>query len=76
MSELEWMRTFSKNLRQMIDDSRMSQKEIAYNAGISEASLTNYIKGTRMPTAKAILNISYALDCDVSDLMDFGERIR
>lgn len=72
---MEWIRVFGDNLRDMINASGMSKTEVAYLARISRSALSNYINGTRMPTVKAILNLSYVFDCDVSELMDFGDKV-
>lgn len=75
MSELEWLEMFGKNLKRIMKDSWVSQKELADAIGVSEATLSNYVNGRSMPTARSILNISYELSCDSSDLIDFGEPI-
>jgi transcriptional regulator with XRE-family HTH domain len=76
MSEREWLDIFSENLRDMLRDAKMTQKELAYETGLAESSISGYLKGTKVPGIRAIVNISYALDCDFNDLLDFGEMIR
>ena len=75
MSELEWLDIFSNNLLEMLDEAHMTQRELADEAGLSESTISHYINRTRMPGIRAILNIAYALDCDVNELIDFGDRI-
>lgn len=75
MSELEWLNIFGDNLIGYLDDARMTQKELAAAAGVPESCISSYIHKQRMPTLKAIINISYALDIDVGDLIDFGDKI-
>lgn len=75
MSEQEWLDIFSGNLRDMLKEANMEQKELAYDAGISEAAISAYLNGRKMPGVRALVNIAYALDCDFNDLMDFGEMI-
>lgn len=75
MTELEWLQIFGDNLADMLNDARMTQRELADETGLSESSISNYIKKNKIPGIKALINISYALDCDVSDLIDFGDRI-
>lgn len=77
MTEIEWMRAFGKNLKDLISDRSATQKEIAKAADISESTLSRYIAGTMLPSASALNKLFYALDCDSYDeLIDLGEEIR
>lgn len=75
MSEVEWMDIFSDNLVSAMKDARITQRELADMTGLGEATISRYISRQRIPNIKAIINLAYALDCDVSDLIDFGDRI-
>ena len=75
MSELEWMDIFSENLASILQDVDATQRDLAEMTGLSEASISNYINKKRLPNAKAILNIAYALNCSTDDLIDFGDTI-
>ena len=75
MSELEWLEIFGDNLIGYLGEARMTQKELAAAAGLPASCISSYIHKQRMPTLKAIINISYALDIDVGDLIDFGDKI-
>lgn len=75
MTELEWMDIFRDNLVELMQDARKNQKELAEDTGLSEATISNYANKRQMPSIKAIINLSYALDCEVSVLIDFGDRI-
>ena len=76
MNEVEWLDIFGDNILSCLADARMTQKELAEAAGISESCVSSYIHKQKMPTVKAVLNISYVLDIDVGDLIDFGGKIR
>lgn len=75
MSELEWLDIFAGNLIEMMWEARMTQSELAELTGLSEGTISNYIHKRQLPGVKAILNISYVLNCDLSELIDFGDRI-
>lgn len=75
MSKIEWMEMFGDNLKSLLDEKRISQQGFAQELGISESTVSNYILGKRMPDVRMILKISYILDCDLYDLIDFGEMI-
>lgn len=75
MTELEWMDIFGDNLREMLKEANMTQKELADAANVEESSISRFIRKERFPSLKSVINISYALDCDLSDLVDFGDKI-
>lgn len=76
MTEVEWIDIFANNLRDILKDRKMSQKELANEIWVTEATISRYINKQRMPSIKHILEISYALNVDVNELIDFGEPIR
>lgn len=75
MSELEWMRIFGEKLRVLIKDAWMTQKELAEAIGVTEATISHYINAERMPSVKAIVNISYEFGIEPTELIDFGDTI-
>lgn len=75
MSELEWLDIFAGNLLDMMVEARMTQKDLADLTGLSEGTISKYIRRMQMPGVKALVNISYALNCSLDDLMDFGGKL-
>ena len=75
MSELEWMDIFSENLVSTLEEADMTQRELSEMTGLSESSISNYIHKKRLPNAKAIVNLAYALNCSMDDLIDFGDTV-
>lgn len=75
MSEVEWMDIFGDNLAEIMRDGRWTQEDLAEDAGISQAAISNYLNKKRMPTVKAIVNLCYALGEDFNDFIDFGDKI-
>ena len=65
MSELEWIETFAGNLTEIIKESGYSQREVADMTGIMQSTISKYMNGKMMPSVKNIVNLSYALNCDV-----------
>lgn len=53
----------------LMEEKNMSQKELARLAGITEASMSKYISGTRTPRIDVIANISRALGVTADDLI-------
>lgn len=75
MSELEWLDIFADNLRDIMQERRMTQNVLAVESGINQSCISRYLTKKQMPTVKAIVNLSYALRCDIRDLIDFGDMI-
>lgn len=75
MSELEWLDIFGDNLVSLLRDARMSQRELAEVTGLSEATISSYIHKRKMPSLRAIVNIAYAFDISMDELIDFGDMV-
>lgn len=76
MTDMEWLREFGDNLNYIMQKAHMSQRELARKTGLNESTISRYISRQMVPSCIAIVNISYALNCDIGELIDFGERIR
>lgn len=75
MTERQWMNIFGDNLKYLLDEARMTQRELADMTGLSEATISYYIRKRKMPGIKALINISCALRCTLDELAYFDERI-
>ena len=75
MSEVEWLKIFGDNLNELIGEKGVTQSELAEETGLSESSISYYMHKTKMPGVKAIINLAYALNCSIDELIDFGESI-
>lgn len=75
MKREEWRNIFAENLKSILDEKGMSRKELAEDSGVSSTAISEYISGRQTPNIMAVVNIAYALDMEVSDLVDFDERI-
>ena len=75
MTELEFMEDFSDNLIYYLQTKGWSQEELAERSGLSQAAINRYMQCKRMPTAKAIVSICCAFDCDIDDLILTDEEI-
>lgn len=75
MSELEWLDIFGDNLVSLLQETRMSQRELAEAAGLSEATISYYINKRKIPSLKAIINIAYAFSISIDELIDFGDMV-
>lgn len=71
----EWSSCFSDNLQELLEDRRMTQFELAQDSGVSVGSINSYMHKKSLPGIRAILNLAFALDVDVNELIDFGDTI-
>ena len=75
MTQEQWKRTFANNLLDILEEKGMSQRQLAIDSGVSTSMISDYINGLRMPGLASAINMAYALDMDVGELVDFGDRI-
>ena len=75
MTREEWKHIFGNNLDSILQERGMSQRHLAIDSGVSQAMISDYINGRQIPGTPAVINMAYALDMDVGDLIDFDERI-
>ena len=75
MSQQEWLDIFGDNLASILEEERISQKELSRLTGLSESTISRYINKLQMPNVRAIINISYALDWSFEDMLNYGDII-
>lgn len=75
MTELDWLDAFGDNLVYMMKSSNVTQRDLSCFTGLSESAISSYINKRKIPGIKAIINIADALECTVSELIDYGDRI-
>lgn len=75
MTELEWLINFGDNLKSMMHESGMSQSDLSKESGLSKSMISRFIRKETIPSLKSVINLAYALDCNINDLIDFGEQI-
>ena len=75
MTEIEWLDIFGDNLKCIIAEVGITQRELADEMGVNKSAVSKYIHKQCIPSLKTVLKMSYILNCDVSELIDFGEPI-
>ena len=75
MTETQWMQCFSRKLRELMEYTNMTQLDLAIESGLSTAVISRYINCITMPKASALVNLAYAFNCSVDELVDFGSKI-
>ena len=56
-------------IRELLEQKSISQKELASSAGVTEAAMSHYIKGDRVPRGANLLNIAKALGTTTNVLL-------
>lgn len=75
MKEKELKYLFAKRIRRRITALDIDQREVARRAGITEVSLSRYIKGVRKPSYDIVIRIAQALECTPGYLLDLDEPL-
>lgn len=75
MSRRKWLETFSAVLTEIMQEQKITQAELADRIDVSPAAISFYINGKRTPNIRTVVNIAYALDVPVEELIDFGSPI-
>ena len=65
---------FSKNLQNFLDEVRISQGDFAEYLGISQQSVSKYLKGKNFPTAENLIKI-LDLGCSIDYLFINGQSM-
>lgn len=76
MTEVEWLKTFSNNLYFVMKERGLTQEDLAEMTNCNQSTVSRWLNGTQAPTIFAVLNLSYALDIDCNELIDFGDGIK
>ena len=58
----------NSNLRTILKEKNISQKELAEKVGLTESAVSRFIKENRVPTGKNMLAIANVLNVKVEDL--------
>lgn len=60
------MSSYAERIRQAIERSGKTQRQIADEIGITEVSMSRYVSGQRIPRAKTLVNIAKV--CNVPEM--------
>ena len=58
------------NLKKILTEKNLTQREVAESSGIEEHSMSNYVRGKFVPNIVVALNIAKVLDKDVYDIWE------
>lgn len=69
MTATYWRRVFPLKLEYCLKQRGMTQRELADKIGITEASMSRYANGNRIPKITTIVNMAYALGVSIEELI-------
>ena len=75
VSEQEWLDIFSENMSELMKEQGYTQKELAYDSGLPEGSISYYLRGLKIPTIKSALKLAHVFNISLDDFIDFGSDI-
>lgn len=76
MTELEFIDIFASNLADIMENRKYSQADLAWDAYLSQGTISKYLKGLQMPSIRSLVNICCVLDCEIKDLIPDYEIIK
>lgn len=70
MSDQDFLKVFSKNLKYYLDNNEMSQADLAKRIGVSTTSVSNWVLGIKTPRMDKVDMMCSIFNCKRSDLME------
>ena len=64
--------TIKKNIAEAIKQSGLTQKEIGLKLGVSQQTVSHYVKGDKLPSLDTFANLCLVLDVDPADILING----
>lgn len=72
MSEVRWLKEFGERLTWLMNYTWTSQDELAEILGVTQSTVSRYMRGLQMPDIDTVIIIARELDYDINKLIDFG----
>ena len=69
ISRDDWKKIFSNRLANFLKERNMCQSDLAKASGLSRSRINDYISMKSVPTIFASINMAYALDITVEELI-------
>lgn len=71
LDEKRWRYEFSQRLRLQMRNKGITQADLCHATGLTQATISHYMTGKRVPTLYIAKKIAETLSCTTEDLMDF-----
>ena len=63
------MSTFSERVNALMNELKLSQKELAARVGVTESAMSYYVKGVRTPRSDVLTRMAKALNTTTDSLL-------
>ena len=67
--ENDKMKSTGERIKALLKEKKMTQRQLAELSGMTESALSHYIKGERIPSGVASVNVAYALSTTVNYIL-------
>lgn len=75
MSENEWINIFGDNLKDILRECDMTQRDLAREMGVEESTISSYIHKRKMISTKNLINMSQILCISIDELANFDSMV-
>lgn len=75
MTEKTWRKLFALRLQELIERQGLTMNLLSAISGIGEPAIYRYTHCLRTPKVTTALKLAYTLGVDISELIDFGEKV-
>ena len=73
MQKEEYAKTFGEHLKSLLEEKGMTQAELARRTGMTEASVSRYISGKRIPKIAQAYEMAQVIGIDMNTLICLGK---
>lgn len=73
MQKDEYAKAFGEHLKSLLEEKGMTQAEFARRTGLTEASVSRYIKGGRTPRILQAYRMALVIGIDMNTLIYLGK---
>lgn len=75
IGEVEWIKYFAEEVKFHMKQKKMSQRELADRSRLAESTISDVIRGHKLPSIRTVYNIAYGLGVGIEEIADFGQLI-
>lgn len=65
----EYRKWFSRNIKYLLSSKGMSQRELARKIGLTEACMSRYCNGNRLPSVDRAVLMAQAMNVSIEELV-------
>ena len=66
---------WNEKVRVLMENKNMTQKDLSLKSGITESSISRYLRGNKHPRMDILVNLAKALEVETNYLLDDNEKL-